>query len=71
MIHFTLLKHVCCLLDDCPSGQKLQTNGSCTNCPRGSYRAASVNPDCVLCPANLTTIGEAATSSADCNIGKW
>lgn len=51
----------------CPGGQKL-VGSTCENCPRGTYRAAFAENECIACAGEYMTTpsGVLATSSDDC-----
>ncbi|XP_025088235.1 proprotein convertase subtilisin/kexin type 5-like [Pomacea canaliculata] len=55
----------------CPAGSEDLGNNICQPCPRGSYRANSLQDRflrCTACNTSFTTITTGSTSSSDCNI---
>lgn len=56
----------------CPSGYQVVSGTSCQICPIGYYKDNSINIQgtCTLCPNNLRTAGQGATSALNCTIYK-
>ncbi|CAD5124417.1 DgyrCDS12702 [Dimorphilus gyrociliatus] len=55
-------------IDQCESGEALQSDGTCKKCPIGTYRnKASKELSCQQCPSGTTSKEEGAKSTADCN----
>ncbi|XP_025092622.1 proprotein convertase subtilisin/kexin type 5-like isoform X1 [Pomacea canaliculata] len=55
----------------CPAGSEDPGNHTCQPCPRGSYRANSLQDRflrCTACNTSFTTVTTGSTSSNDCNI---
>ena len=53
----------------CEHGKQLNKDNICEICPQGTYRTVHVDLSCISCQVNRTTIGEGATSQADCTRG--
>lgn len=49
----------------CPAGTK-EVNGSCVDCPVGTYNSIPGNTTCGSCPGGYTTSGTGATSESAC-----
>ncbi|XP_025088198.1 proprotein convertase subtilisin/kexin type 5-like [Pomacea canaliculata] len=67
----TFLNNIRSVLFVCPAGSEDLGNHTCQPCPRGSYRANSLQDRflrCTACNTSFTTVTTGSTSSSDCNI---
>ena len=56
-------------IDECDSGTQLDSNGTCVNCPQGSYRTLGIHQTCRPCPHGFITPSDGAENMGQCTIG--